>query len=291
VTQLSGAEFDGVAEVYDETRRALNAKTLRGLLAILSAHHCQSMLEIGVGTGRVAAPLIRNGINVAGVDVSRMMMEKAKSKGILNLVQADGRTPPFREESFDGVIMAHVFHLLEDPMAVIDQAASLAKVGVFALLRKRDGGMGWFPFYGFGNSTGNPEIQEDDPASKFLQERRERFRQIAEKYHWTWDRARFRNWRREAEILESHPPDELKVVSDVLVTETVEDRIARFEKGGFSFNRDMPAEMKKEIIQEIRSGASSFPRPLNQPRREIYQVAFWSSEGLRRQQHAVASTA
>ena len=278
---MSGAEFDGVAEVYDETRRALNSETLKGLLASFSAHGCQSMLEIGVGTGRVAVPLARSGVDVTGIDVSRMMMEKAKSKGILNLVLADGKAPPFRERSFDGVIMAHVFHLLEDPMGVINQAANIARVGVFALLRKRDGAPGWFPFYGFGEAPGNAVAQGDDPASKFLQERRERFRQIAEKYNWTWDRARFRNWRREGEILESHPPDELKVVSDVLVKETVEDRIARFEKGGFSFNRGMPAEMKNEIIQEMRSGASSYLRSPNQHRREVYQVAFWSSEGLR----------
>ena len=98
-------------------------------------------------------------------------------------------------------------------------------------------------------ASGNLSEEE----TKLFEERRERFRKIAEKYGWNWDSSRrFRNWRREEEILETYPPDDLKLVSDVTVNESLEERIARFEKGGHRFIMNMPEEMRKEIINEMR---------------------------------------
>jgi ubiquinone/menaquinone biosynthesis C-methylase UbiE len=278
---LASPEFDRIADVYDETRRALDVETLNGMKAVLDRHGCRSLLEIGVGTGRVSAPLARTGIDLVGMDISRRMMERARSKGLMNLVAAEGKMSPFKEKSFDGVVMAHVFHLLEDPLVVMREAARASRVGVFALLRKRDTDRAWFPFYGAGEVSA-PAVggSSEDPASRFLEERRERFRQISDKYHWKWDPSRFRNWRREREILEAVPPDDLQTVSDVIVTETVEDRIARFQKGGYGFMSEMPAEMKEEIVREMRASASSFLQFAGRPRHETYQVAFWRSERL-----------
>lgn len=270
-------EFDRITDVYDETRRALDVETLSGMETFLAAHGCRSILEVGVGTGRVSAPLAKTGTDVVGMDISRRMMERARLKGIANLVLAEATMLPFRGRSFDGVVMAHVFHLLENPLAVLGEAARVARVGVFALVRKRDTDRGWFPFYGTEklpvSAAGG---SEEDARSKFLEERRERFRRIAEKYNWKWDPSRFRNWQREREILESTPPDEIREISNVLVTETIEDRIARFQKGGYGFFAEMPAEMREEIIKEMRTSATTAV----QPRREVYQMAFWQSPRL-----------
>jgi SAM-dependent methyltransferase len=278
---LSTPEFDRIADIYDETRRALDVKTLAGITGVLARHHCRSLLEIGVGTGRISAPLAKTGIALVGMDISRRMMEKARVKGLGDLVLAEGKTAPFKEKSFDGVVMAHVFHLLEEPVAVMREAARVSKVGVFALLRKREGDRVWFPFYGAGDMSSPPGGgSSTDPRTKFLEERRERFRKIADRYNWKWDSSRFRNWRREREILESYPPDEFKTVSDVIVTETIEDRIARYQKGGYGFMSEMPPGMKEEIINEMRASASTFQQLAGGPRHEIYQVAFWRSGRL-----------
>lgn len=279
VISLSKVEFDRIADVYDDTRRALDEETVGGINEMLTKHGCHSILEIGVGTGRVSLPLIKGGYEVTGVDISRRMMEKARAKGVANLVLADGSRTPFKEKSFDATLMAHVFHLLNDPMAVVREAARVSKVGVFALVRKGAGNRPWFPFYGGANPSAADG--DDEAARKFFEERRERFRKIAEKYHWDQDPSRrLRNWRREQEILETHPPDGLKTVSDIVVNETMEDRIARFEKGAYSFMSDMPTGMREDIIKEMRASASSLPRRNLLPRHEVYQLAFWRSGSL-----------
>ena len=290
---MSEAEFDRIADVYDETRRALDEETLGGLMQMLTKYGCRSILEIAVGTGRVSVPLMRRGYEITGVDISRRMIEKARAKGLANLVLADGRGTAFKDGSFDAVLMAHVLHLLEDPLVVMREGARVSRIGVFALFRK--GAREW-PRFGFwggvptttNHAAGTAGRVNDQgfnvqAAVKLLEERRERFRKIAEKYHWTWDSPRrVRNWGRETEILESYPPDELKVVSDVVVTETLEDRIARFQKGGYGFMSEMPAEMREEVIKQMRADAASLPEWARQPRHEVYQVAMWRSEKLLR---------
>lgn len=288
---MTEAEFDRIADVYDETRRALDEETLGGLMEMLTKYGCQSILEIAVGTGRVSVPLVRGGYEITGTDISRRMMKKARAKGLANLVLADGSGTAFKDGSFDAALMAHVFHLLDDPLAVMREGARVSRIGVFALLRKRAGERPWFGFWGGGvppsaaavAAAGEVKNQgiNDQAAAKFFEERRERFRKTAEKYHWSWDSARrAHNWGRETEILKSHPPDELKVVSDVAVTETLGDRIARFQKGGYGFMSEMPAEMREEIIKQMRADAASLPEWAQQPRHEVYQVAMWRSEKL-----------
>ena len=270
-------EFDRIADVYDETRRGLDDETLKGIKDVLTKHACHSILEIGVGTGRVALPLIRSGYEVTGIDISRRMMEKAGEKGVESLFLAEGSKAPFRKESFDATLMAHVFHLLEDPLPVMREAARVSCVGVFALVRKRDGTR---PFSFFSGADDSSASVDNEDARKYFEERRERFRKISQKYGWNPSTALLR-WRREWEILETYPPDDLRQVSDVVVNESLEDRISRFEKGRYSFMSRMPDEMRREIIEEMRSSWRTFPEgAATQTRHEVYQVALWNSNRL-----------
>jgi SAM-dependent methyltransferase len=266
---MSTVEFDRIAEFYDETRRALDRETLDGVKAALASHGCRSVLEIGVGTGRVSTPLSKEGFAMTGVDISRKMMERAKSKGLLGLVLGDGGRTPFRDGALDATLLAHVIHLVEDPPAIVREGARVSRVGVFAMLRKRNEGRSWFPFYGAVEGAPDPRLEET----------RQRFREIGARYGWTWDRSRLRNWGRERDLVTVLPPDELHDVSDVLVTETVEDRIARLQKGGYGFMREMPPEMREEVIAEMRRSADLIPVG---PRHEVHQLAFWRSDRLRR---------
>jgi len=274
---MATAEFDQIADVYDETRRELDHETLNGIKEMLNKYECHSILEIGVGTGRIAIPLVKAGYEVTGADISRNMMGKAMIKGMKNLFLAEGGKAPFRNKSFDATLMAHVFHLLDNPMSVMIEAARMSHVGVFALVRKRSGDGGPRSFYG-----GNDSLPNDEGTRKFVLERREHFRKIFEKYGWDPDQSqRLRYWRRESEILETYPPDDLNVVSDVLVNHNIEERIARFEKGAHSFVRRMPDEMRREIVEEMRTySRSPLALGLMRPRREVYQLALWRSERL-----------
>ena len=278
---MAVVEFDQIAGVYDETRRALDEETSNGIAEMLSKHGCRSILEIGVGTGRVAIPLLTGGYEIMGVDISRRMMEKARAKGMRNLFLAEGSKAPFRDNSVDATLMAHVFHLLEKPMSVMREAARISRVGVFALVRKRRGLRGpWSWLYGRDNSS-QSDNSIDETTKRLFDESRERLSKIARKYGWSWESSqRFRNWRREQEILQVYPPDDLKVVSDVVVSYNIDERIARLEKGGYSFMSRMPVAMRKEIVEEMRSRASSLPQWTSQPRHEVYQLALWNSKTL-----------
>jgi SAM-dependent methyltransferase len=277
------AEFDRIAEVYDETRRALDDDALGGIEEMLKEHGCRSVLEVGVGTGRVAVPLIGAGYEASGMDVSRGMMERARAKGVANLFLADGMRAPFRDGSFDAVMLVHVIHVLEDPLSVLREGARVARSGVFALVRMRPDRSLLSPMpWSAGASTAG-DGPDDEAARRYLEERRERFRKIAEKYGWRWDQQRRpRNWGAEREILERRPPDELRLVSDRVVAETVEERIARFQKGGYGFMAEMPAAMKQELIEEMRASAASLPEWARRPRREAYQLAMWRPATLLR---------
>ena len=59
------------------------------------------------------------------------------------------------------------------------------------------------------------------------------------------------------------------------MTENIEDRIARFEKGSYSSILRMPVEMRKEIVEEMRTYSSSrFGQEARmQPRHEVYQAS------------------
>ena len=163
-------EFDEIAGVYDETRRALDVRSINGLKEMLATHDCRSILEIGVGTGRVSLPLYWNGYEITGVDISRKMMARAKVKGLQSLILANGSQVPFRDKSFDATLLAHVFHLLENPISVMREAARVSSVGIFALVRKRTGLRSWF----YGGTPGNLSEEE----TKLFEERRKRFRKI-----------------------------------------------------------------------------------------------------------------
>jgi SAM-dependent methyltransferase len=267
---MTRAEYDFLADVYDETRRPLDPETLAGISEALSSRGCRSVLEIAVGTGRVSVPLIGEGFSMTGVDLSRGMMERARAKGHGSLVQGDGMQAPFRDGAFDAVVLAHIIHLMDDPCALVREGNRVSRVGVFALLRKRGEGRVWFPFFGA------RDLAPGQEPSEALDEMRESFRRIAAKYGWTWGGSRPRNWGREREMLEACPPDELTTISDVAVTETVEDRIARVSKGAFSFTSTMPPEMREELAEEMRRRDTG-PRE----RREVYQLAFWGSGGAK----------
>lgn len=122
------ADFDKVAQVYDATR-ALRPEVMKRVIEGLSAHlnNCESLLDLGVGTGRYADPLRRRGFNVIGVDVSRLMVAKAIEKGFQRLVFADATKLPFTDRSFDSVMSVHFIHLVEDWANALKEIGRVAR--------------------------------------------------------------------------------------------------------------------------------------------------------------------
>ena len=132
--------FDRAAEYYDQTR-ALPSEIadlpIESLLHETGLHAGAQVLEIGVGTGRIAIPLASRIGRVTGVDLSMQMMGalQAKVAGTplgLNLARADVVYLPFPGDCFDVVYAVHVLHLVNGwREAVRETKRVLKKYGYF----------------------------------------------------------------------------------------------------------------------------------------------------------------
>src|SRR5437870_1867562 len=115
----SSVNFDRAAAVYDATR-GFPAETERELAVILAdeLRDRGSCLEIGVGTGRMAIPLRRHGVDMYGVDISLAMLTellRKRSGGPLPWISlADATDLPFENGPFGSALACHVLHLVGD---------------------------------------------------------------------------------------------------------------------------------------------------------------------------------
>jgi SAM-dependent methyltransferase len=122
--------FDRIANIYDATRWAgipppIMEKILNAMKDALK--DCRTILDIGTGTGRFAQFFQHSGFIIVGVDVSLSMMAEARKKGVQDLVRADAHHLPFRDESFDGSIMVHVLHLMQNWVQAIHEVGRVTK--------------------------------------------------------------------------------------------------------------------------------------------------------------------
>ncbi len=133
--------FDQVAGDYDQTRVVPPVQTdalVRRLGRECHLDRGGLFLDAGVGTGRFAAPLARHYPGqVAGIDISLPMMDQIAAKssaGRLHLAQADLQRLPFRTNSFQGVLMVHILHLVERwPSVLLEARRVLVPSGVLFL--------------------------------------------------------------------------------------------------------------------------------------------------------------
>ena len=68
---------DRIAEVYDEWHTGSPAETVAALKDLAGAG---PVLELGIGTGRIALPLAAQGLAIHGIDASEAMVAKLRSK-------------------------------------------------------------------------------------------------------------------------------------------------------------------------------------------------------------------
>jgi 2-polyprenyl-3-methyl-5-hydroxy-6-metoxy-1,4-benzoquinol methylase len=87
-----------------------------------------SILEIGGGTGFVAAELHKQGFSVAMADIHLNGLNFAKEKGIKTLYQFDLFRPPFQQE-FDVICLFDVLEHLEDDQLALKCLQSMLKPG------------------------------------------------------------------------------------------------------------------------------------------------------------------
>ncbi|MFD3551837.1 class I SAM-dependent methyltransferase [Streptomyces goshikiensis] len=130
-------KFDKMAANYDAARGGEGRGHMTA--ATISTHLAPgSVLEVGVGTGVVAAGLAALGHTVRGVDVSQPMLDVAATRFGGELLIGDGMALPFEDGSQDNVVYVHALHLMPDMPAALAEAARVLRPGGRVVVRHGD---------------------------------------------------------------------------------------------------------------------------------------------------------
>jgi SAM-dependent methyltransferase len=129
--------FDRVAHRYDDTRGG----SARGGRIGTDVHRWLApgpVLEIGVGTGLVAAELAARGHQMVGVDLSMPMLSRARARLPGRVLLGDALALPFATSTVSNVLFAAVLHLLDDmPLGMAEAARVLAPGGRVVIVHGR----------------------------------------------------------------------------------------------------------------------------------------------------------
>src|SRR4030095_11900013 len=138
------------------------------------------VLELGCGTGEWLSELASIGCDVAGIDPSEKMLERARTKVGGDLRRGSAEAFPWSNPSFDLVICVNSLHHFASPIAAMREA--------FRMLRPA----GKFLSIGLDphESAGRWYVYEFFPRSLAID--RERFASKSQRIHWLQS-AGFRN--------------------------------------------------------------------------------------------------
>jgi SAM-dependent methyltransferase len=225
--------FDEISRVYDETRDPVEDSTIEAVARELKARGIRTVVEVGVGTGRVAAPLAERGLRLTGVDASAGMLARAREKQVDPLVRASAYALPFCDAAFDAALFVHVLHLLEQPRAAIREGCRVARKGTVAIVRP--------PI------AGEPDALDGSPHDP----RRIVYDLLAKEGYPVPTRPGGPRTR-EAQLLRSLPPDRLDVVCDREVTEPLRRRLDLLERRGSRHVLHIPADALRRAVAEAR---------------------------------------
>jgi len=127
--------FDRAAGFYDATRGfppGVEDAVASAFAAAGGLGPASRVLEVGVGTGRIALPLARRVGRVFGVDRSAPMLAKlVEKRGALPVdpVRGDVTALPFAGASVEAAVAVHVFHLIPGWRRVLAELARVLRPG------------------------------------------------------------------------------------------------------------------------------------------------------------------
>jgi SAM-dependent methyltransferase len=133
VPALNPAEYDRMYALEDGYWWFVGRRQLAlGLLGRFAAPQTE-LLDLGCGTGVVMQHAASN-FRVSGLDMSEQALRYSASRGIQNLVQADGTKLPFGAGQFGAVIALDIFeHIDQDEVAFSETFRCLKPGGVLVM--------------------------------------------------------------------------------------------------------------------------------------------------------------
>ena len=243
------AEYDQMADEYDATREVPTTEEVEAIRDAISDGN--SLLDIGIGTGRFAKPLTEAGVDVTGVDVSRRMLLKAREKGLDKVVLGDAYSLPLRDKTFDSAVIIHVLHVVADWRRVMREAARVTRGNVVSILRVQEPS----PFQVPGQSAS--PAPGASPGSYPV-------------------RTQHRMWQNEQELLAAAPPRRLERIRDEVVEVSVAEAFRRLDAKRPFGGQIVPPEFKEQMMSRIMEMAGS--QVVH--RRIAEDLAVWSADQL-----------
>ena len=123
--------FGAVADAYDAGRPTFPAEAL---IWILGPGRGLQVLDLGAGTGKLAAVAAELGHDVIAVDPSQEMLEVCRRRPGIDTMAGAAESIPLAHASVDAVIVGQAFHWFDHARALPEIARVLRPNGVLGLL-------------------------------------------------------------------------------------------------------------------------------------------------------------
>jgi ubiquinone/menaquinone biosynthesis C-methylase UbiE len=123
--------YDTIAPVYDRRYKENDYSGVeRVLLNFIGEDPLIHILEVGCGTGYWLKVLDSRGYRVAGLDISRPMVDRAKSRiPYAPLVHGRAEALPWQDASFDRLFCINALHHFSDKIAFLAEARRVLRRG------------------------------------------------------------------------------------------------------------------------------------------------------------------
>jgi ubiquinone/menaquinone biosynthesis C-methylase UbiE len=221
--------FDSAAEIYDKTRgpaRQVMKQLIKTLIGELSCH--ETILDVGVGTGRFTKPLQDSGFEVVGVDIAKKMIDKAVEKGAYDLLLGDICFLPFKDNSFDVAVSIHLLHLISEWKVALKEICRVTRRVMVSTIYVRE----------------NPI--------------RETYNRLLKSYGYTGQRLGKGEW----ELKDFVKPSKSVFVASF--ENSADERLAYLGQRAFSSQWEIPGDVNKKVVDELKQqfGGKVFPQEL-----------------------------
>ena len=155
-------DFDRAADFYDATRDVGSHAAARTLDVLTKELRGRGrVLEIGVGTGLVALPLVERGVDLVGVDLSSAMLgkliHKANGRAPMPLLRADATRLPFRDGAFGAAYARHVLHLVPGWRTAVAELCRVVGRGLVMIDAGSNDASGWIDLWDAMRAVVGPE--------------------------------------------------------------------------------------------------------------------------------------
>ncbi|MGO4536725.1 class I SAM-dependent methyltransferase [Leifsonia sp. 2MCAF36] len=138
---LHAASFDRAADVYDAARPSYPADAVSWLTEGIDG----PVLDLGAGTGKLAASLVERGLDVTAVDPSPEMLRVLRDRlPAVSVSEGTAERIPVPDASFALVLVAQAWHWVDPSRAIPEVARVLRPGGRLGLVwNERDESVGW----------------------------------------------------------------------------------------------------------------------------------------------------